>query len=113
MVGLWVWALGEVWVGGELGLGVMVGGERSARGMVEMTREEARGRCWRSRGGGVGWLVGEVEGGRGCGMGGGLRFWAAASSQAARAEGSTGQEEGGGVSVSVAMVRWEYVIVEM
>jgi hypothetical protein len=100
-------------VGGERGLGVTVVGERSARGMVEMTREEARGRCCGSRGGGGGWVVGEVVGGSGCGIWGGLRFWAAASSQAARAEGSTGQEEGGGVSVSVAMMRWECKVVVM
>jgi len=107
VVGLAVWALGE------LGLGVTVVGERSARGMVEMTRSEVRGRCWRSRGGGGGWVVGEVVGGSGRGIWGGLRFWAAASSQAARAERSTGQEEGGGVSVSVAMMRWECKVVDM
>lgn len=99
--------MGEPTAAGELGFGDTVGGERSARGMVEMTRSEARGRCWRIRGGGESWLVGEVEGGRGCGMGGGLWFRAAASSQAARAEGSTGQEEGEGVSLSVAMVSWD------
>jgi len=107
VLGLAVWALGE-W-----GLGVTVVGERSARGMVEMTREEARGRCWRSRGGGGGWVVGEVVGESGCGIWARLRFWAAASSQAARAEGSTGQDEGGGVSDSVAMMRWECRVVDM
>lgn len=45
-------------------------GERSARGMVEMTRSEARGRCLSSRGGGGGCCVEddkEEVGGRGCG----------------------------------------------
>lgn len=66
-----------------------------------MTREDSRG-----RGAGVG---GEAEGGTGCGIWGRGRFWAAASSQAARAEGSTGQEVGGRASVSEAMARWGLV----
>lgn len=85
--------------GAEVGLGVVVEGESSARGMVDITRSEARGRSFRSRGAGGGRVVvGVVVGGRGCGMEGGSRDWAAASSQAARAEGSTGQEEGGGAA---------------
>ena len=46
MSGVGVWAFGEVRV--EVGLGVVVGGEESARGMEEVTRSKARGRCLRS-----------------------------------------------------------------
>ena len=66
-------------------------------------RSEARGRCARSRGGGGwvdvlagGWFGGRVEGGF-------EGVVAPASSQAARAAGSTGQAGGGGGSVFGAM----------
>ena len=62
-----------------MGVGVVVGGERGARGMELVTREEARGRGVVGLGTGVG------------GVG-----WEAASSHAARAEGSMGQAGGGG-----------------
>jgi len=79
--------------GGEVGSGVVVAGEVSARGMEEMLR-------WSFKGGGV--FVGmdgeSVEGAKGevgCG-GGGRKSLVAASSQAVRVELSTGQAEGGG-----------------
>ena len=68
-----------------MGVGVVVGGERGARGMELVTREEARGRGVVGLGTEVGW-----DGGAGGGS------WAAASSHAARAEGSMGQAGGGG-----------------
>lgn len=99
------WAFGEdegEGEGGEVGLGVMVGGEVSARGMEEMTRSDARGRGSKSWGAGFGLFGGldVVDGGRGCGG----CCAPAASSQAVRAAGSTGQAEGGGDSVLGAMV---------
>ena len=75
--------------GGEVGEGVVVEGERGARGMELATRSEARGLEFCNRGGG-----GVGEGGDG-GVGW-LRAFAVASSHAVRAEGSTGQVEGGG-----------------
>lgn len=71
-----------------MGVGVVVFGERSARGIELVTRSEARGRFWVSLGGGMGELE---EGGRRGEVGGGGRgSWAAASSHAVRAEGSIG-----------------------
>lgn len=102
-----VWAFGDVvrggGEGGEEGLGVVVLGEEEARGMEEMVRSEVRGRWVRRRGGGcslgVGVLVGRWFGGRGgCGFSLELEL-EEASSQAARAAGSTGQAEGGADSV--------------
>lgn len=76
--------------GVEVGVGVVVGGESSARGMELVTRSEAR----------ASWFVGcEGEGcvvdldGEVAEEGGGRTSWAA-SSHAARAEGSTGHVEG-------------------
>lgn len=61
MRGVLVWAFGdEVGVGGEVGFGVMVEGEESARGMDDMTRSAASGRCLIIRGGG-GWLLVGLE----------------------------------------------------
>ena len=69
-------------VGVEVGVGVVVCGEWGARGMELVTREEARG-C------GLSDLEAEAEAeGGGCGLG--RASWAAASSHAARAEGSMG-----------------------
>ena len=80
-----------------MGEGVVVEGERVARGMELMTREEARGWGFFSRGeGGVVVVVVDGEGGGGDGGVGLLRASAAASRYAVRAEGSTGQVEGGG-----------------
>ena len=67
------------WVGGaDVGVGVVVFGESSARGMELVTRSEARGRVLVS-------------------LGGERDSLAAASSHAARAEGSTGQADCGGL----------------
>ena len=80
-------------------MGVVVLGEEEARGMEEMVRSEARGRWVRRRGGGVGVVVGGWFGGR-VGWGVSLELeLEEASSQAARAAGSTGQAEGGADSV--------------
>lgn len=74
---------------------MVVEGEREARGMELMTRSEARGFWFCNRGGG-GVVVVDVDGEGGDGGVGLLRASAAASSHAVRAEGSTGQVEGGG-----------------
>lgn len=83
-------------VGGEVGRGVVVGGEVLARGMEEMVRWSFRVGCSfvGEDGEGV-----EVKGEVCWGIGGGGSL-AAASSQAVRAEWSTGQAEGG-VSLGV------------
>ncbi len=81
--------------GGEVGEGVVVEGEREARGMELVTRSEARGLGFCNCGGG-GVVVVDREGGDGDGGVGWLRAFAAASSHAVRAEGSTGQVELGG-----------------
>lgn len=74
----------------------MVGGESSARGMELVTRSEARGLFLVSLGGGMGDADGDAEGGRrGEGGGSGRDSLAAASSHAARAEGSTGHADCG------------------
>ena len=78
--------------GNDVGVGVVVSGESSARGMELVTRSEARGRFFVSRGGGgcaVDGEEGDLDGG------GGRRASCAASTHAERAEGSTGQVEGG------------------
>ena len=78
---------------------MVVEGERAARGMELMTREEARGAESCNRGGGGVVIVDldlDVEGGGGDGGVGLLRASAAASRYAVRADGSTGQVEGGG-----------------
>lgn len=76
----------------------MVFGESSARGMELVTRSEARGRVLVSLGGGMGDGGVGLEGGRrGEGGGGERDSWAAASSHAARAEGSTGHADCGGL----------------
>lgn len=80
--------------GVDVGVGVVVFGERSARGMELVTRLEARGWDLVGLGGGAGIVV-EVEGG-GEGGGCGRASLAAASSHAARAEGSIGHADGGG-----------------
>ena len=72
----------------------MVAGERSARGMELVTRSEARGRVLVSFGRGTEAGDWGGEGGGGCGE---RDSWAAAaSSHAARAEGSIGHVGGGG-----------------
>ena len=81
--------------GGEVGEGVVVEGDREARGMELMTRSEARDFWFCNRGGG-GVVVLVVDGEGGDGGVGLLRASAAASSHAVRAEGSTGQVEGEG-----------------
>ena len=78
-----------------MGEGVVVEGEREARGMELMTRSEGRGFWFCNRGGG-GVVVVDVDGEGGDGGVCLLRASAAASSHAVRAEGSTGQVEGGG-----------------
>ena len=75
--------------GVDVGVGVVVSGERSVRGMELVTRSEARVRVFVSFEGGGCAIVGEWGG-----RGGGRASWAA-SSHAERAEGSTGQVEGG------------------
>lgn len=75
--------------GAEVGVGVVVGGESSARGMELVTRLVGRGRWSVSRGGGG--CVVLSEGGDAC-RGAGWEVW----SHAARAEGSMGQVGGGG-----------------
>lgn len=79
-----------------MGVGVVVGGESSARGMELVTRSEARGRCFVNCGGG-GFVDAEGGDDAGAGGGGGGRASWAFWSHAARAEGSTGQAEGGGL----------------
>lgn len=85
-------------VGCEDGLGVVVDGEEGDRGIELISRSDASGRVFRVRGGmavvelavDVGGDVDEDVGGRkGCEDCGDF------SSQAARAEGSTGQADGG------------------
>lgn len=71
-------------------------GESSARGMELVTRSEARGRVLLSLGLGMGVVGVDAEGG-GEGGGSGRASWAAASSHAARAEGSMGHADGGGL----------------
>lgn len=75
--------------GAEVGVGVVVGGESSARGIELVMRLVGRGRWFVSRGGGG--CVVLSEGGDAWG-GAGWEVW----SHAARAEGSIGQVEGGG-----------------
>jgi hypothetical protein len=83
-------------VGCDEGLGVVVAGEEGARGMELTSRSDASGRVFITRGGSVevdagGEVEVEVEGERnGCGACDDF------SIQAARAEGSTGQADGGG-----------------
>jgi len=78
--------------GVEVGVGVVVGGELAVRGIELVTRSEARGRCFSIFGGGGGVVLSESgDGGGGCGWG----ICLAASSHAARAEGSTGQADDG------------------
>ena len=80
-----------------MGVGVVVFGESSARGMELVTRSEARGRVLVSLGGGMGDGGVDLEGGRRGEEAGEERdSWAAASSHAARAEGSTGHTGCGG-----------------
>lgn len=76
-------------VAGEMGEGVVVAGESSARGMELVTRSEASGLCFVGCRGGEGIDEGVVEGRVEGGGGWGVFF--AASSHAARADGSTGQ----------------------
>lgn len=116
MRGVGVWAFGEgagEGEGGEEGLGVVVLGEEEVRGMEEMVRSEARGRWVRRRGGGVSLAVvvvvflavGRWFGGSGFSLG-----LEEASSQAARAAGSTGQVDGGAVSVVGAIAAGTWVV---
>lgn len=82
--------------GGEYGEGVLVDGESSDRGIELVTRSDARGLCFVGWGGGEAGLDegdGEDDGGGGALL---SRASLAVSSHAARAEGSTGQAEGGG-----------------
>jgi hypothetical protein len=88
-----------------MGEGVVVAGANSARGIELITRSEAKGLCFASWGVGDG--VDVVEGGD-AGGGGGWRAFLAASSHASRADGSTGQAEGGG-SLRGAWTRLEEV----
>lgn len=92
-------------VGCDEGLGVVVDGEEAARGMELVSRSDARGRVFKIRCG-----VGVVELGMGVDVGGrnGWEDSVDFSSQAARAEGSTGQADGGGDSsggVAMMMTR--------
>ena len=75
--------------GGEVGVGVVVDGESSERGMELMTRSEARGLFFARRDGGE--VVEDGEDGEG-GVSL-LRASMVASSHAVRIEGSTGQAE--------------------
>ena len=83
-------------------------GESSARGMELVTRSEARGWVFASRGGGGVDVVDSNDGGVEGEGGGGERASLAASSHAARADGSTGQAEGEG-SFEVALAVLEGV----
>ena len=84
-------------MGGEVGERVVVERERVARGMELMTRLWSRGLGFCDWGGGGVVVVDlDVEGGDGDGGVDLLRASAAASRYAVRAEGSTGQVEGGG-----------------
>lgn len=80
--------------GAEVGVGVVVWGESAARGMELVTRSEARGRVFASLEVGTG--SGTAEAGGCCGALGRASWAAAASSHAARAEGSIGHADGGG-----------------
>lgn len=85
---------GTVSVTGEIGEGVVVTGEISARGIELVTRSEANGLCFVSWGAGEGVDAEIVKGGE-VRLGGGCGVFRAASSHAARADGSTGQVDGG------------------
>ena len=90
----------------EEGFGVVEARDGSARGMVLTSRSCERGRVFSRRGfwsdGGRGKGVSEEGEGRGCG--GASPVCLAFSSQAARAEGSMGHEEGGS---SLSGILWK------
>jgi len=77
--------------GVDVGVGVVVEGESSVRGMELMTRSEAKGRCFINLGDGGVELFEAGDAGK---VGGGGGAFMPASSHASRADGSTGQAGG-------------------